>query len=206
MEAAAVAVAEPDAIDDIMEGFTPDPPFVPSDNGNGRVHEPVVPEEPLPEENEEYKAAEADRRRRIEGARPKAEGGPQEAAGDDEGPPAGESEPLADPSPLAARWELLADWIVRHLLVRGNAYVLYYKKGGVWTSATIKQPVTREMLKAHLLGERIIGTYPVSMPKDDGRCFSKWGTIDIDLHEGKGDAADNLACAPGPSKCWPATA
>ena len=69
------------------------------------------------------------------------------------------------------------------------------KSGGVWTSVTIKQPLTREMLKAHLLGERIIGTYPVSLPNDDGRCFSKWLTIDIDLHDGKGDAATNIACA-----------
>jgi hypothetical protein len=106
------------------------------------------------------------------------------------GPPEWEAKVTApeDAASLSQHAESLANWVVRHMLVRRNAYGYYTE---YLERTTAKVNLLRRDLIEHFQGKRTIGLFPVSTDN-----FSKWGTIDIDFHDEKKDNADaNWSCA-----------
>jgi hypothetical protein len=110
-------------------------------------------------------------------------------------PAGGNGQPPEDPGPLVpyaepydAFAELLADWVVRHMLCRRNAYGFYTEHA---ERRVAKQDLVRGDLIGHFRGERTIGLFPISTDQ-----CSKWGTFDVDFHDPSKDDADaNWACS-----------
>jgi hypothetical protein len=96
---------------------------------------------------------------------------------------------------------VLAEWVWTRLVNRTDAWGGYWWDGDhaemTTNKAADKGPLTRAIIESHFLARRtadIIGLH-TTFRDEEGRCWSRWLVIDIDLHKGKGDPAANLRFA-----------
>ncbi|KKL90264.1 hypothetical protein LCGC14_1906410, partial [marine sediment metagenome] len=79
----------------------------------------------------------------------------------------------------AARATVLANWALKHLINRDDAWGRYIPK-----PACIKDSITRDLLVQHFKGETTIGLYTTSI---DQTC--RWCVWDFDNHDDDPDTA-----------------
>lgn len=100
----------------------------------------------------------------------------------------------------------LAAWHHKNVVNRSDAYGRYIRaesRGDGDSAITDKSGLTFEVLQFHFMGRStgdLVGLHSTARDEPEGEgevaaCWSKWGAVDIDLHDGRGDPGANLRFA-----------